>query len=99
MNHAARPERPSEAAAMARACSPVELVLARASGAVWLDDYLEKWSEVALEIDGDDLIAAGVAEGPAVGRGLAEARRQKLDGEIAGREQELAAALAAARTG
>jgi len=95
----ARPERPSEAAAMARACSPVELVLARASGAVWLDDYLEKWSEVALEIDGDDLIAAGVAEGPAVGRGLAEARRQKLDGEIAGREQELAAALAAARTG
>jgi tRNA nucleotidyltransferase (CCA-adding enzyme) len=91
------PSRPSEAVALATAFSAVELVLARAGGADWLDDYLEKWSEVELEIGGDDLIAAGVEEGRAVGRGLAEAKRSKLDGEISGRDEELAAALAAAR--
>jgi tRNA nucleotidyltransferase (CCA-adding enzyme) len=91
------PSRPSEAVALATAHSAVELVLARAGGAEWLDDYLEKWSEVELEIGGDDLIAAGIEEGRAVGRGLAEAKRGKLDGEISGREEELAAALAAAR--
>jgi len=95
---AAADPRPSEAVALATAHGPVELVLARASGAEWLDTYLEQWSEVELEIDGDDLIAAGVTEGPAIGRGLGEARRQKLDGEIASREQELAVALEAARS-
>ena len=49
-----------------------------------------------LEISGDDLLAAGVPAGPAVGRGLREALARKLDGEIEGREQELAAALRAA---
>jgi tRNA nucleotidyltransferase (CCA-adding enzyme) len=91
------PSSPSEAVALATACSAVEIVLARAQGAEWLDDYIEKWSGVRLEIDGDDLIAAGVEEGRAVGLGLAEAKRRKLDGEISGREEELAAALAAAR--
>jgi tRNA nucleotidyltransferase (CCA-adding enzyme) len=91
------PSRPSEAVALATAYGAVERVLARAAGADWLDDYLERWSEVRLEIDGRDLIAAGVSEGPAVGRGLAEAKRRKLDGEVSGREEELAVALAAAR--
>jgi tRNA nucleotidyltransferase (CCA-adding enzyme) len=93
---AAHPERPSEAVELARAHSPVELVLARALGAEWLDRYLLQWRAVRLEIDGGDLIAAGVPEGPAVGRGLAEALRRKLDGELTGREQELKAALGAA---
>jgi tRNA nucleotidyltransferase (CCA-adding enzyme) len=52
---------------------------------------------VKLEIDGEDLIAAGVPEGPAVGAGLAEALRRKLDGEISGRKQEIEVALGAAR--
>jgi tRNA nucleotidyltransferase (CCA-adding enzyme) len=77
----------------------VELVLARALGGDWLDDYVREWRSVMLEIDGRDLIAAGVPEGPEVGRGLAEALRLKLDGEVSGREQELAAALAAVRGG
>ncbi len=94
---AARPARPSQAVDLARGYDPVELVLARALGAAWLDDYLEKWSGVALAIDGADLIAAGVPQGPALGRGLAAALRAKLDGEIASRDQELATALAAAR--
>lgn len=94
---AAEPRRPSEAVALARRRDPVELVLARALGAEWLDRYLLEWREVTLEIDGEDLIAAGVRQGPAVGRGLAEALRRKLDGEIRGRAEELEAALAAAR--
>jgi hypothetical protein len=76
---------------------PVELVLARALGAEWLDRYLTEWREVSLEIDGSDLVTAGVPQGPALGRGLRESLRRKLDGEIAGREQELETALAAAR--
>jgi tRNA nucleotidyltransferase (CCA-adding enzyme) len=94
---AARPERPSQAVELARGRDPVELVLARALGAKWLDRYIAEWRSVALEIDGEDLIAAGVAPGPALGRGLREALRSKLDGEVEGREQELATALAAAR--
>jgi tRNA nucleotidyltransferase (CCA-adding enzyme) len=94
---AAVPDRPSTAVEMARGHDPVELVLARARGAAWLDRYLTEWRSVALEIDGEDMIAAGVPQGPAVGRGLAAALRRRLDGEISGREQELDAALAAAR--
>ncbi|HVO54912.1 MAG TPA: hypothetical protein VMT37_10930 [Solirubrobacterales bacterium] len=89
------PDRPSRAVALARGHSGVELVLARALGVAWLDRYLEEWRAVALEIDGDDLIAAGVPRGPALGRGLAAALDAKLDGEVAGRKQELACALAA----
>jgi tRNA nucleotidyltransferase (CCA-adding enzyme) len=92
----ARPQRPSQAVELARGHDPVELVLARALGAEWLDDYMEKWRAVELEIDGADLLVAGVPQGPALGRGLAAALRAKLDGEISGRDQELAVALAAA---
>ncbi|HEY6549933.1 MAG TPA: hypothetical protein VIY71_01900 [Solirubrobacterales bacterium] len=95
----ARPERPSEAVALAAGRDPVELVLARALGAEWLDRYLAEWLDVALEIDGEALLAAGIPQGPAIGRGLDEALRRKLDGEIAGRDQELSVALEAARSG
>ena len=91
------PERPSDAVRLARAADPVELVLARALGAAWLDRYLSEWRAVALEIDGEDLIAAGVPQGPAVGRGLSEALRRKLDGEISGKAEELEVALTVAR--
>jgi tRNA nucleotidyltransferase (CCA-adding enzyme) len=56
----------------------------------WLADL----REVRLEIDGDDLLAAGVPQGPEIGARLQRALNRKLDGEIAGREQELATALA-----
>lgn len=92
----AEPATPSQAVEIARGHDGVELALARALGAAWLDRYRAEWRHVGLEIDGGDLIAAGVPEGPAVGRGLAAALRGKLDGELSGREQELAAALAAA---
>lgn len=95
----AHPTQPSQAVSRARGYSPTELVLARALGAEWLDDYVSIWRGVALEIDGDDLIAAGVPAGPAVGRGLKAALYAKLDGEISSRDEELSAALEAARTG
>lgn len=87
---------PSEAVELASSRDPVELILARALGATWLDRYLTAWSKIELEIDGSDLIAAGIPQGPDVGRGLREAKRLRLEGEISGREQELKAALRAA---
>lgn len=94
---AANPGRPSEAVRLARGADPVGLVLARAMGAEWLDRYLLDWRRVGLEIDGEDLIAAGVPQGPKIGQGLAEALRRKLDGELSGRDEELEVALDAAR--
>lgn len=96
---AARPARPSDGYELASGRDPVELVVARARGAEWLDDYLREWRAVALEIDGRALIAAGVPEGPALGRALRAARRAVLDGEAGGREEQLTVALAAARQG
>jgi tRNA nucleotidyltransferase (CCA-adding enzyme) len=94
---AARPERPSEGSKLARGRDPVAVALARALGAEWLDEFVLEWRGVELEIDGSELIAAGIPEGPALGRGLAAARDAKIDGEVSGRDQELAVALAAAR--
>jgi tRNA nucleotidyltransferase (CCA-adding enzyme) len=70
---AADPERPSEGARRGRGASPVEMVIARAMGAEWLDRYVDEWRDVKLQIDGDDLIAAGVPQGPRIGHGLSEA--------------------------
>jgi tRNA nucleotidyltransferase (CCA-adding enzyme) len=94
----ARPAGPaSELAAAAREAAPVALAIARALGAEWLDRYVEEWRDVRLEIDGEELMAAGVPQGPAVGRGLAAALDARLDGLVEGREGELEVALAAAR--
>jgi len=95
---AAEPERPSQAVALAAPHDDVELLLARALGAEWLDRYVGEWRDVALEIDGSDLIGAGLSQGPALGRGLEAALRRKLDREISGRDQELAVALEVARS-
>jgi tRNA nucleotidyltransferase (CCA-adding enzyme) len=55
----------------------------------WLDEL----RDVRLEINGDDLLAAGIPEGPEIGARLRRTLDRKLDGELAGRERELAAAL------
>lgn len=93
----ADPKTPSEAVALARGRSGLELVLARALGATWLDDYATAHRHVRLAISGADVISAGVEQGPAVGRGLAAALRAKLDGDAVTADQELAVALDAAR--
>ncbi|HEX3736447.1 MAG TPA: hypothetical protein VHV53_02805, partial [Solirubrobacterales bacterium] len=88
----AHPSRPSEGVALARGRDPVELVLARAAGATWLDDWLRR-REVTLDITGADLTAAGLS-GPAVGAALDAALAAKLDGEAPTRADELRVALA-----
>ena len=60
--------------------------------------YLADLQGVGLEITGRDLVDAGVPESPALGRALEETLRKKLDGELAGRDEELRYALEVARS-
>ena len=86
------------------AAAPVEAVaLAGGLAAVHEGDgegaarrWLQELRLIGLEIDGRDLLAAGLPAGPAVGAGLRAALAAKLDGRAAGREAELAEALRAA---
>lgn len=57
-----------------------------------LHDYFERLAGIRLEITGDDVAKLGPGESPRVGEILAELRRRKLNGELDGRESELAAA-------
>jgi tRNA nucleotidyltransferase (CCA-adding enzyme) len=57
-----------------------------------LREYFTRLREVRLEIDGSDLAELGLPESPRVGEVLTELRRRKLNGELDGRESELAAA-------
>lgn len=92
---------PSELHALLTPEPPEALALALAWGGPekQVRRYLRELQDVRLEITGDDLVAAGLPESPAVGRALAETLRRKLDGEVSGREQELRAALELAREG
>jgi tRNA nucleotidyltransferase (CCA-adding enzyme) len=85
-----RPELAARALALAaRASEPAAQARLRA--------WLETERHVRLDIDGGDLIAAGVAEGPEIGRRLEAALRAKREGSAPGREQQLAAALGGTR--
>ena len=86
--------RPVEAVVLAAALAGRSSREAQARGESWLTEL----REVRLEIGGADLLAAGLPEGPEIGRRLERALDLKLDGELdgAGREAELNAALAAA---
>jgi tRNA nucleotidyltransferase (CCA-adding enzyme) len=56
--------------------------------------WLEQTRHVRLEITGEDLLAAGIPEGPDIGRRLEAALKRRLDGELAeGSVAELKAAL------
>ena len=95
----ARARIPSELRDLLGGEPPEALALALALGAP--PEPVLRWvtelSGVTLEIGGDDLLAAGVPEGPAVGRALEETLRRKLDGLVKGREDELRTALELAR--
>jgi tRNA nucleotidyltransferase (CCA-adding enzyme) len=81
---------PLEAVALAAALADAQGAEAAAQAARrWLDEL----RHVALAITGEDLLQAGVAAGPQVGRRLRRALMRKLDGELTGREDELGAAL------
>jgi tRNA nucleotidyltransferase (CCA-adding enzyme) len=57
-----------------------------------LHAYFGNLRDVHLDIGGSDLAELGLRESPRVGEILAELRRRKLNGELDGRESELAAA-------
>jgi len=57
-----------------------------------LRDYFRRLRRVRLEVTGADLATLGVEESPRMGEILAELRRRKLNGELEGRDAELAAA-------
>jgi tRNA nucleotidyltransferase (CCA-adding enzyme) len=81
-------------------CEPPEalaVALARGAPGDQVLHYLADLRGVQLEITGHDLVEAGVPESPELGRALDETLRRKLDGEVAGRQQELELALALAR--
>jgi tRNA nucleotidyltransferase (CCA-adding enzyme) len=82
------------AAACGRAVEQVALAGAlEADAAPAARRWLSEFRHVRLEIDGDDLIEAGIPVGPEIGRRLRRALAAKLDGTAAGREGELRAAL------
>jgi tRNA nucleotidyltransferase (CCA-adding enzyme) len=87
---------PSELARVLRGLPVEALALAGADGAAEpVRRWLSELRHVALAIDGNDLIAAGVPRGPQIGRRLASVLEQRLDGELGDdRDEQLAAALA-----
>jgi tRNA nucleotidyltransferase (CCA-adding enzyme) len=92
-----RARAPSEIAAAAHTAPPELVAIAGAIGPErQASAWLTRLRKVCLEIDGNDLLSAGVDEGPAIGRGLRAALAAKLDGRASGREAELAEALQAA---
>jgi len=90
-------ERPSVLRSAALGVPPEGVALA---GALGCEEPARRWLEqtrhVHLQITGDDLLAAGVPEGPEIGRRLEAALKLRLDGELAdGRDAELTASLQA----
>jgi tRNA nucleotidyltransferase (CCA-adding enzyme) len=91
---------PSAVHALLR-CEPAEtlaVALAHGAPAAPVQRFLADLRDVHLEISGDDLVAAGVPQSPAIGRALDETLRLKLDGKVAGRDDELRTALEIARS-
>ncbi len=88
---------PSEIAAAVRHAPPELVALAGAVGPEpAATEWLQRLRHVRLQITGEDLLAAGIPAGEAVGRGLRAALRDKLDARVAGRDEELRAAVRAA---
>jgi tRNA nucleotidyltransferase (CCA-adding enzyme) len=84
---------PAETVALAEPYAPDAPLFALALADLEpLHEYFERLREVRLEVSGADLAKLGVAESPQVGEILAELRRRKLNGQLDGRESELAAA-------
>lgn len=88
----------AEIAAVVAARPPELVALAGGHGAVeaaaaWLGEL----RHIRLEIGGQDLLAAGLPQGPLIGRALRAALDAKLDGTVSGHEAELSEALRAVR--
>jgi tRNA nucleotidyltransferase (CCA-adding enzyme) len=88
---------PSQLLAIAERVPPEGVALAGAASEPALGParrWLTEVRHVHLRINGDDLIAAGIPEGPELGRRLENTLRKRLDGELADeRAAQLRAAL------
>lgn len=84
---------PAEVVAQADPSAPDGPLLALAASDLEpLHEYFGRLRDVRLDIGGRELAELGLEESPRVGEILAELRRRKLNGELDGRESELAAA-------
>jgi tRNA nucleotidyltransferase (CCA-adding enzyme) len=84
---------PAEVVALAEPYAPDTPLLALALAELpALRRYFSDLRGVRLEVTGSDLAELGLGESPRVGEVLAELRRLKLNGELDGRESELARA-------
>jgi tRNA nucleotidyltransferase (CCA-adding enzyme) len=84
---------PAEVVALAEPYSPdTPLFALSLADLPALRRYFSDLRGIRLEVTGADLAELGLAESPRVGEVLAELRRLKLNGELDGRESELAAA-------
>ena len=84
---------PADIVALAEPHAPDAPLFALAlTDAPQLHDYFDRLAGIRLEITGAEVAELGPGESPRVGEILAELRRRKLNGELAGRESELAAA-------
>ena len=86
---------PSEAVQLASDFGSREILLARAAGAEWLDDWAGDWRQASPVITGEDLVARGVPEGPAVGIGLDAALTAQLDRGLVDFDEQIEVALEA----
>jgi tRNA nucleotidyltransferase (CCA-adding enzyme) len=89
-------DEPAALRALAGPHDPDGLLMAMAGGddevRARLTRYFEELRGVTLEISGADLAELGLGESPQVGAILDEVLRRKVNGELSGREAELAAA-------
>jgi tRNA nucleotidyltransferase (CCA-adding enzyme) len=90
---------PSEVDRLLRASPPATAVGALAGGADAVAEWWARWRDLEPAVRGADLVRAGVAPGPAIGRALAAVRAAVLDDRVGGREEQLALALRVAREG
>ena len=73
------------------------LIAAHALGAPHVLEWWTSWRGTRVAVRGADLIAAGIAPGPAIGRALGALRAAMLDGVVTDAHEQLAFAIAAAR--
>ena len=81
--------------------TPATVLAIYAMATATVRQQIEQWHEaaqaLALAVTGEDLLAAGIPRGPAIGAGLRAARSAALDGKARGKASQLKIAVAAAR--
>lgn len=93
------PATPSLAVARIAEFRRGDVLLARASGAEWLDRWLLDWRDARPAITGEDLVNRGVPEGPAIGIGIDAALVAQLDRGVDDFDAQIEIALEAATRG